>query len=330
MRELAVVIVSYNSRSWLGPCLRSLYNMSGDVDLDVVVVDNDSSDGSAAFVEHEFPRARVLRRPNRGFAAGNNAALDSIAAPFILFLNPDTEILQGSFGDLLAVFDRRPTLGLIGCRQVAEDDTLHPTIRRFPTVSRYFFTSLGSERFPFHASWLGERVLNWSMYGRELPCDWTSGSYMLARRTAVMSVGAFDEDYFLFSEETDLCLQLRRAGWDIRHSPLMTIRHHAGKAGLSDRLSAQDAYSRRQYVMKNMPPVRAHLALAACAFGLLIRSGYMTSDPDVRKMRRRSARRSLRILYGLAAPPFDDIRLAVGDVSEGPAEPTAIYDRAHQ
>ncbi len=328
MRELAVVTVSHNSRSWLGPCLRSLYGMSGDVGLDVVVVDNDSSDGTAAFIEQEFPQARVLRRPNRGFAAGNNAALDSISAPFILFLNPDTEILRGSFAELLADFDRRPSLGLIGCRQVATDGTLHPTIRRFPSVTRYFFTSLGSERFPFHASWLGERVRNWSMYERDVPCDWTSGSYMLARREAIMSVGGFDERYFLFAEEADLCLRLRRAGWDIRHSPLMTIRHHAGKAALNDRLSAQDAYARRQYVMKNMPALRARLALAAFAVGLVIRSASMASDRDVRRARRRAARRCLRTLYGLTPPPFLDVGLASGDAGAPPPDSNALAEPA--
>ena len=318
MRELAVAIVSYNSRSWLGPCLRSLYDMSADVRLDVVVVDNDSTDGSAAFVEQKFPQARVLRRPNLGFAAGNNAALESVTAPFILFLNPDTEIRNGSFGDLLELFDSDPSLGLVGCRQVAPDGTLHPSIRRFPTLTRYLFTSLGSERLPFHASWLGERVRNWTLYDRDVPCDWTSGSYMLARREAVMSVGGFDDRYFLFSEETDLCLRMKRVGWEIRHSPRMTIVHHAGKAGVNERLSAQDAYSRRQYVMKNMPRIRGRLALAAYSLGHIFRSGYVTSDPDVRSAKRRSARRCLCTLYGLVPPPFGDVRPLVGDAGEKP------------
>lgn len=304
MRDLAVVIVSYNSRSWLGPCLRSLYAMAADIRLDVVVVDNGSNDGSAAFVEQAFPDVRLLRRPNRGFAAGNNAALRSITAPFILFLNPDTEILHGSFPEMLALFDRQPNLGLIGCRQVAEDGVLHPTMRRFPTVTRYLFTSLGSERYPFRASWLGERVLDWSLYDRDVPCDWTSGSYMLARRDAVVSIGGFDERYFLFSEEADLCLRLKHAGWETRHSPLMTILHHAGKAALDDRLSAQDAYSRRQYAMKNMPRLQACLALAAYGLGQVLRLGHATSDPELRSARRRCARRCLGTLCGLLPPPF--------------------------
>jgi GT2 family glycosyltransferase len=316
MPDLAVVIVSYNSRSWLGPCLRSLYEMCGDVRLDVVVVDNGSTDGSPAFVEREFPRVRVLRRPNRGFAAGNNAALESITAPHILFLNPDTEIREGAFGDLLDLFDDRPSLGLIGCRQVAADGTLHPTIRRFPTLSRYLFTSLGSERLPFHWSWLGERVRNWSMYNRDVPCDWTSGSYMLARREAIDSVDGFDERYFLFSEETDLCFRLKRAGWEIRHSPRMTIVHHAGKAGFSERLSAQDAYARRQYVIKNLPPLRGRLALAAYGLGHVLRTGYMASDSEVRVAKRRCARRCLRTLYGLVPPPFGEVRAVGGDAGE--------------
>src|SRR5271170_1672739 len=110
MRELAVVIVSYNSEPWLVACLSSLYSHAGNVALDAVVVDNGSSDGSVELVHREFPQARAVRFQNRGFSAGNNVGLGMVDAPFVLFLNPDTEILEGTFEQLLELLDERPTV----------------------------------------------------------------------------------------------------------------------------------------------------------------------------------------------------------------------------
>jgi N-acetylglucosaminyl-diphospho-decaprenol L-rhamnosyltransferase len=307
MRDLAVIIVSYNSAPWLVPCLSSLYAHAGDVRLGVIVVDNGSTDDSVELVEREFPQVRTVRAENRGFSAGNNAGLQFVTAPHVLFLNPDTEILDGTFGELLDLMEARPSVGLIGCRQVAADGSLHPTIRRFPSAARYLFASLGSERLPFDASWLGERVRKQSVYDREIRCDWTSGSFMLARTDAVLAAGAFDERYFLYSEEPDLCLRLHRRGWEVRHVPVMTILHHAGKAGLNERLVAQDAYSRQQYLEKNLSPTRRRLALLGYAIGHVLRSGYLTTDAELRGSRRACASRALRTLRGTVPPPFEGL-----------------------
>jgi len=120
--DLAVIVVSYNSRDWLEPCLRSIYEFAGGLDVDVVVVDNASTDGSAELVEERFPRARVIRGPNRGFAYGNNRGLEAVDAPFVLFMNPDAEIVSGTLAGLLAELRARPRTGLVGCRQRSQDD----------------------------------------------------------------------------------------------------------------------------------------------------------------------------------------------------------------
>jgi len=298
--DLAVIIVSYNSAHWLAPCLESVYAHAGGATLDVIVVDNESTDGSAELVEREFPEARVLRRENRGFAFGNNQGLLSADAPFVLFLNADTEILDGTFAGLLQQMRARPAVGLVGCRQLTPDGDVYPTIRRFPNAARLFFEALGSERFPFRAGWLGERELDLSVYENEVECDWTSGSFMLARREAVVGAGLMDERFFMYCEEPDLCLRIRRAGWRVRHLPSMTILHHAGKAGWNPRFVAQDAYARRQYMQKHFAPVHRALALSAFALGHGIRAAL--GSPE----RRLSSRAALRTLAGLEPPPFGD------------------------
>src|SRR5205085_3033216 len=127
--------------------------------------------------------------------------------------------------------------------------------------------ALGSERLPFRASWLGERELRLERYESELSCDWTSGSFMIARKEALVSAGAMDERFFIYSEEPDLCLRIKKAGWDVRHLPTMTILHHAGKAGLNPRMLAQETYARRQYAMKHFSTLRGVAFTAAIGLG---------------------------------------------------------------
>lgn len=310
MIELAVIVVSHNSRRWLGPCLSSLAAHADGVALDVVVVDNASTDGSAEYVEAEHPEVRLLRRANRGFAYGNNEGLRTVDAPYVLLLNPDTEILEGQFADVIAATREQPDVGLVGVRQVTAEGTLWPTIRYFPGPLRAACQALGSERWPLRRRWMGERELDLSVYDDAVDCDWTSGSFMLARREALLSAGLLDERFFLFSEETDLCLRMRRAGWRVRHLPAMTILHHAGKAGIAARLVAQDAYTRRQYARKHFTAPRRTLYLSALGTGHLLRALAPAGGE-----RRDAARLALATLAGRTPPPF------------APPPPTAVHAR---
>ena len=217
MDDLAIIIVSTNEAHWLRPCLRTIIDGAGDISLDVVVADNQSSDGTRALVEQEFPAFRVVTCENRGFAHANNRGLMTCNARYVLFLNPDTEILEGTFEELVRALDERPGVGLVGVRQVTADGELFPTIRRFPNALRAFGEAFGSERWGHGATWLGERELRMERYEEEVECDWTSGSFMLARREALESAGFMDERSFIYSEEPDLCLRMRKAGWQIRH-----------------------------------------------------------------------------------------------------------------
>jgi N-acetylglucosaminyl-diphospho-decaprenol L-rhamnosyltransferase len=298
--RLAVVIVSANSARWLRPCLTTLFERAGDIELDVVVVASGCTDETVDLVQQEFAAARVISCPNRGFAYANNQALRTIDAEWMLLLNPDTELLEGTLESLLDVVAARERLGLVGVRQVTPDRELFPTIRRFPNAVRSFFEALGSERFPFRASWLGERELDPSAYAREVSCDWTSGSFMLVRREALLSAGFLDERFFLYCEEADLCLRIRRAGWEIRHLPELTIVHHANKAGSNPRLDAQAAFAKRQYAEKNFSVAHRFAAVAALALGYALRSVRPGGDPAARE----SSRAALTTLLGLAPPPF--------------------------
>jgi GT2 family glycosyltransferase len=248
--DLAIIIVSTNEGRWLRPCLESIFRQAGDIALDVVVADNESTDDTVAVVE-SFDDARVVPCQNHGFAHANNRGYLTSSARYTLFLNPDTEIVQGTFAELVRDLDARPEVGLAGVRQLDGDGDLFPTIRRFPSLGRAFGDALGLEKLPWRAKWLGERELDSRVYERETEVDWTSGSFMCTRSEALAGAGLMDERLFLYGEEPDLCLRMKQAGWEIRHLPTMTIIHHADKAGMKPKLHAQFVYAQKQFARKH-------------------------------------------------------------------------------
>jgi len=301
VHDVCVIIVSFNGQPWLDAALGSLFASAGELDLDVVVVDN-GSDGSAAYVEQNFPRARTLVCPNHGFGHANNRALETADARYVLFLNPDTEFLEGNLAELVAALDRRQDVGLAGARQVGTDGALTPSIRRFPSAANMFAEALGIERVPLARRLLGEREVEPAPYARETPCDWTSGSFMLARREALTAIGGgFDERFFLFSEETDLCRQVKSAGWEIAHLPQVTIRHFDKDRRENERMEAQAAYARMQYARKHLRPLWPYRLALALRYGL--RAALFSLRRGSQSGRARAARAGLRTVLS-EQPPF--------------------------
>jgi GT2 family glycosyltransferase len=301
--RLAVITVSYNSAGWLPVCLSSIREMSGNLEVEIIVVDSGSSDETVELVRREYPDVRVVETENHGFAAANNRGLEVVDADWVLFVNPDTRILSGTLEELVTVLRARPEVGLAGVKQVDENGALDPTMRRFPTAIRSLFVSLGAEKLPFRSSWTGERVLDLPLYDQETPCDWTAGSFMLVRRAALDDVGEMDERFFLYCEETDFCFRIRQAGWKVVHFPQMTIFHHSSTTSSDETLSRQMAFARRQYMAKHFGPARRAACIAALALGYAIRSASPGRSENRRK-RRASARTALTTLLGFTEPPF--------------------------
>jgi N-acetylglucosaminyl-diphospho-decaprenol L-rhamnosyltransferase len=303
VHDLAIITVSTNEGRWLRPCLSTVFAHLGDISADVVVVDNASTDGTAELVATEFPAARVVPSANHGFSHANNRALMTCDARYVLFLNPDTEVLDGTFADLVAAMDARPEVGLVGVRQVNGEGRLDPTIRRFPNALRALGDAFASERLPGRPSWLGERERDLALYERECAIDWTSGSFMLVRREAIESAGFLDERFFIYSEETDLCRRIKQAGWQIRHLPQMTIVHHAGKAGVKPNIESLNAYNRIVYARKHFSP--AHRGAYRCAVLLrhALRAVWAGSG-ELGAQRRAANRQVVATLLGRAEVPF--------------------------
>lgn len=301
MHDLAVIIVSTDQAGWLPACLPTVLARSGAISLDLVVVDNGSTRATRDLVERDFPEARVIVIPNRGFAHANNEALKSVDARYVLFLNPDTELLEGTLAELLAELDARPDVGLAGVRQLGADGSVYPTMRRFPNVARTLGDALGLERLTARPASLGERELVSDRYDREFESDWTIGSFMLVPRDALAAVGGFDERFFVYSEEVDFCLRIKGAGRKIVHLPTLTILHHGSDARTLDaRMAQQNAYAQLQYAEKHF----GRLHRAGYRVALLLRYSLRSFPPAGDAQRRSAARAAAALVLGHADPPF--------------------------
>ncbi len=295
MNDLAIIITAMNEAHWLEGLLPTLGPATEGVNVDIVVADIESTDHTRELVA-TFPHARTVPVINKGFSHANNVALQTVNARYVLFLNADTEISDGTFGELLRFMDARTEIGMVGVRQLDAEGTLYPTMRRFASPMTALAEALGSERL---APDRGQRVLDLALYERETSCDWTIGSFMLMRREALMSAGALDERFFFTGEEQDLCLRVRRAGWSIVHVPDMTIVHYVGKRGISPRFAAQSAFAERQYAELNFSGWRRPAYMASLRFGYLLRGllGGRSARGEASRAAYRASRRG-------AEPPF--------------------------
>lgn len=293
--QVTAVVVSYNTREELRRCLTSLRRHAGAA-CQIVVVDNASADGSAEAVAREFPEARLIRNSdNVGFSRANNQALREAKAAYVLFLNSDAELTPGALPTLTGLLDARPGLGAVGPRTVSPDGAVQ--------------VSFGPRLRPL-AEWRQRRLVRGVKRRRpaalrraealaqvEHEPAWVSAACLLARKEAVDAVGGFDEGFFLYEEDVDLCLRMRRAGWSILFTPAAEVVHHLGVSMQADPGRARLEYHRshlRFYRKHNGPALAAALRAfigTGAALGWLVSLGPGGS----RRQRRRQHRAVLAL-----------------------------------
>jgi N-acetylglucosaminyl-diphospho-decaprenol L-rhamnosyltransferase len=317
VHDIAIIAVSTNESHWIRAMLPTVFDHLGGIDADVVIVDNDSTDGVADMVAEEFPWARTVWSANHGFGHANNRGVMTCNARYVLFLNPDTEILSGTFADMVALMDERPAVGLAGCHQIDDQGDLSITSRYFPNVLRALGDALSAERISKQRPrWLGERELDEAAYDREFACDWTTGSYMLVRREALESAGYFDERFFMYAEEIDLCRRIKAAGWEIRHLPQMTILHRVFKSGVSPKVESLVAVTRMMYARKHFSGGHRVVYGGALMLRHLLRCVYSGSGPAGEE-KRAAARQVVATMVGRRPVPYAEltcpVAVATGD-----------------
>jgi GT2 family glycosyltransferase len=225
--DLSIVIVNWNTRDLLRDWLQSIEAGRGSLQLEVLVVDNASCDGSAEMVRTEFPQVQLIEnKENLGFAAGNNVALMKAAGRFVMLLNTDTLVHGTVLADAVAWLEAHPDVGVIGPRVLNSDGTDQPSCSAFPSLKFLTMQACGLTKI---SRWDRYRMTGWDR-SSELKVDVISGAAMFVRREAMEDVGLLDEAFFFYGEETDWCHRFGRAGWGLVFVPIPEVTHFGGGA----------------------------------------------------------------------------------------------------
>jgi GT2 family glycosyltransferase len=209
MCDISIVIVNYNTAGLLVECLNSIASKS-NLNMEVIVVDNASGDGSASLVTHDFPWVKLIANEhNLGFARANNQALQISQGRYVYFLNPDTVVQPGVFEAMTDFMSSHADIGLAGTRIMNPDGSLQSSVEK---------------RYP------GQKRAKQDLEDLKGEIAWVLGASMIARRVIVEDLGGFDEDFFLYGEEQDLCLRIRKEGWKIGHIPNAVVAHWGGRS----------------------------------------------------------------------------------------------------
>jgi len=246
--DLSIVIVNWNVGQLVCQALESIYRSPsahqidgrlwlGNVSTSIVIVDNASHDDSVRQIRTAYPNVAIVESPiNLGFSAGNNLALRDCKSPYVLLLNPDTEIVGDAILVLIDHLQKHPAVGVVGPQLRYGDGSYQSSRRRFPTFCTAVWEStLLAEWFPQNP-WLRRYHMADTLNDQSQPVDWVNGACMLVRGIVFAEVGFFDEGFFMYSEELDLCRRIKDAGWEVWYQPRAVVIHHEARS--SDQVSA--------------------------------------------------------------------------------------------
>jgi N-acetylglucosaminyl-diphospho-decaprenol L-rhamnosyltransferase len=250
--ELAVVIVNYNTGDYLERCLASLWTHRGDLEMDVLVIDNASHDGSHTKAIAAHPWARlIVNNENVYLSPAWNQGIRETDAPYVLLLNPDTEWWAGTLADYVAVARAHPRAGIVGPMVRNLDGTVYPSGRPLPSVVDAVGHGFLGPFLPGNPFSRRYHMEGWDR-STEREVEWVSGACMLLPRKAFDEVGMLDESFLLFGEELDMATRLGAAGWSVLYTPDVEILHAIGVSrGRSRRMSVMHSTSVYRYYRKH-------------------------------------------------------------------------------
>lgn len=278
---LSIIIVNWNTSELLRQCIESIYLSMELADFEVIVVDNGSSDASSGMVKFSFPEVKLIEnKSNRGFAAANNQGLHICSGQFILLLNSDTQVRNGTIGKCIAYMKLHQEVGALGCKVLNPDGSFQSSFFRFERLrDLLYFHCLGIRLLVLLVRRFGFKTFNYPSryWGRvfksEREVDVVAGCFLLTRRSVIEAVGRLDEDFFFYGEEEEWCFRTRRAGWKIIYFPFSEIVHIHGASSkmLYRSLTLAGAKARLLVLEKTRGPVIAWLGNLIMTIGALLR-----------------------------------------------------------
>ena len=277
--DISIGIVSYNTCELLRACLQSLRERvgKGEATIEVLVADNGSSDGSIQMVEREFPEFHAFYTGgNIGYGRANNAAFERATGRYFFILNSDTEVEPGALRAMVQFMDEHAQVGGVGAKLILPDGSTQPSVGTDPTLRAIFFEQTYLDKLLPQSKLTGGYLLTWWDYKERREVEQVCGACLFVRREAWHQIGGFDPAFFMYFEDTDFCLRLRRAGWQIWYLPDARIRHHLGGSSGSDwrvraRMIASYNHSRYYFWTRERGALAGRLTKAFTLLGATLR-----------------------------------------------------------
>jgi len=292
MTDVSIIIVSWNTCEILSDCLVSVYEQTENINFELIVIDNASTDGSVDAVKMQFPQVILIENnENRGFAAANNQGMARAKGQYVLLLNSDTVILDNAITKTVRFADDNPEAAVVGCRVLNPDKTLQQTCFMFPSIINLFLSSSYLYKlFPRNRIFGRERMTWWDRTDvREV--DVVTGCFMLVRQDAIRNVGSMDERFFMYGEETDWCYRFNRAGWKVLFNPYGHIIHHCSTSSrqVKARMRLQLSGSILLFLKKHKGWFQYRLACFLVALFFLVRIPYWLGKAIILKRERKNS-----------------------------------------
>ena len=238
MAKISIIILSWNTRDLLAQCLDSIEQHKGDIQLEIIVVDNASTDGSQAMLEEKYPQITlIINKQNLGFAKANNQAMQVAQGDYFLLWNSDAFATPGAIQSLLQLAEKEPRAAIIGAQLRNVDNTFQASYSPFPNQWREFLILTGLGR-----TILGHAYPSLGPEEERGPqvVNYVAGACLLVRRQAFQEVGGFDEEYFMYAEEVDWCFTMAKHGWQVWYQPEAKV-IHLGRASSAGRQPQREA-----------------------------------------------------------------------------------------
>lgn len=275
--DVSVIVVNWNTREMTCECIHSVYQQTRDANIEVIVIDNASSDDSAGAIRERFPDAVLVENEtNRGFAAANNQGIRIATGRYVLLLNSDTLVLDGAIDKTVKYADSNPDIGILGCRVLNADRTLQPSCFMFPSVLNMTLSTTYLYKFFPKSRFFGRERMTWWDRSDTRDVEVVTGCFMLIRRGVFDSAGLLDEDYFMYGEETDFCFRAKAAGFRNVFAPHAQIIHYGGSSSKQARL-AMTLHTRASillFLKKNKGTVAYRFGCVAFSLYSLVRIPY--------------------------------------------------------
>jgi GT2 family glycosyltransferase len=227
--KLSIVILCWNDRKVIADCLRSIFDGTHSTEFEVIISDNGSTDGSIEYIREKYPQVRLIENGrNLRFAKANNIGIRASRGEYILILNPDTIIHDGTLDNVVKFTEEHPEAGAVGCRVLNADGSHQETARPLPSLRSAWIAALYLKPLGYLSEWFHPGIYMGWKGETERSVGWLSGCFILFRGDVLKRVGGFDEQFFYYCEDKDLCCRVREAGYSVIYTPEATITHLGG------------------------------------------------------------------------------------------------------